>query len=129
MFIRKRIKKLKDGTVSVTYQAVRSYRENGKVKQRIVSLGSCFNPKELLEIELKGLELLRKRLDVPLSEYKQGKVAFGLYVVEVPMTLKQAEKKRTEILKIYKKKGRRVAELESVVSQLKIKITKGHDII
>lgn len=112
---------MKDGNESVTYQAVRSYRENGKVKQRIVSLGNCFNPKELLEIESKGLELLRERLDVPLSEYKQGKIAFGLYAVNVPMTLKQAEKRRIETLKVYRKKGRRVAELESVVSQLKIK--------
>lgn len=120
-FIRKRNRKLKDGSESVTYQAVRSYRENGKVKQQIVSLGSCFNPRELLEIESKGLALLRERLDVPLSEYKQAREAFGLYLVNVPMTLKQAEKKRAETLKIYRKKGRRVAELESVVSQLKIK--------
>jgi len=41
----------------------------------------------------------------------------------VPMTLKQAEKKRREILEKYEKQRMKVAKLEIVVSKLKIKNT------
>lgn len=123
MFIRKRVRKLKDESNSVIYQAVESYREKGKVKQRIVSLGTCPNPKEVLDLNLRYLENLRQQLELPLSEYIQNKVAFGLYAVEVPMTLKQAEKKRREILEKYEKQRMKVAKLESVVSKLKVKNT------
>jgi hypothetical protein len=123
MFIRKRTRKLKNGDTSVTYQAVKSYRQNGKVKQEVVSLGSYSNPKELLDIELKGLKLLQKRLKIPLSEYKQRKIAFGVCIVDVPMTLKQAEKKKNELVAIYEKKKKIIAKLDSVVSKLKIKNT------
>ena len=123
MFIRKRTRKLKNGSNSVNYQAVENYREKGKVKQRIVSLGAFSNPKEMLDLDLRYLEILRKQLKIPLSEYKQNKVVCGLYVVVVPMTLKQAEKKRREILEKYEKQRMKVAKLESVVSKLKIKNT------
>jgi hypothetical protein len=123
MFIRKRVRKLKNESNSVAYQAVENYREKGKVKQRIVSLGACPNPKEVLDLDLRYLEILRKQLEIPLSEYKQNKVVCGLYVVVVPMTLKQAEKKRREILEKYEKQRMKVAKLEIVVSKLKIKNT------
>jgi hypothetical protein len=123
MWIRKRTRKLKNGSESITFQAVESFRVGSKIKQKIISLGHYSDPNELLEFELKGLEAYRKRLEIPLSEYKQAKEVYGLGVIAVPMTLKQAEKKRAEILEFHRRKGKGVAQLETVVSKLKFKKT------
>lgn len=120
MWIRKRIRKLKDGNTSVSFQAIETFRDKGKVKQKIVSLGSFSNPKEALEEELRFLKRTRKDLDVPLSEYKEVKVAFGLYPLTVPVPLKKAEKMRKKIEERYKKQMARMAKLESVASKYKV---------
>ena len=121
MWIRKRTRKLKDGNESITFQAIETFRDKGKVKQKIVSLGSFSNPKEALEEELLFLKRTRKDLDVPLSEYKEVKVAFGLYPLSVPVPLKKAEKMRKKIEGRYKKQMTRMSKLESVATKFRIK--------
>lgn len=118
MFIKKRTKKLKDGRVSVTYQAVKSYRENGKVKQDVISLGKSSDIREVLQEELRFLERMRKDLKFPLSKCKELRWRkIGLVVVCLP--LEEAQRRRNELLEQYKKQGRRVAKLESLASRLR----------
>lgn len=123
MFIRKRVRKLKNGNESVKYQAVESYREGKKVKQKIVSLGNYSNPEEFLKENIRYLKKIEEQLKMPLSEYKELKSAFGICVIEVPMIKKKAERKRDEIVRRYKKQKSKIAKLDSVVSKWKIKNT------
>jgi len=123
MFIRKRVRKLKKGKESITYQMIESFREKGKIKQRIVSMGNCSSPEEFLKQNIKYLEVLERQLKIPLSEYKELKSAFGVCIVEVPMIKKKAEKKRGKLVKRYKKQKSKLAKLDRVVSKWKIKNT------
>jgi hypothetical protein len=116
MFIRKRTKRLKDGSVSVTYQAVRKYRQNGKEKQDVLSLGKSSNARDALDEELRFLERMRKELEIPISEYKRMIWKRGTGFVLVPVPVKKAEKMRSKLLKQYKESGNRMAKLESIAS-------------
>lgn len=119
MFIRKREKKLKNGKVSVTYQAVKSYRQGKKVKQDVINLGKSSDVREVLKEELRFLERMRKDLEVPISAYLEARWRTGLGLVVVAVPLKEAEKRRNKLLEQYKKQGRRVAKLESLASRLR----------
>ena len=119
MFIKKRTKKLKDGKVSVTYQAVRSYRQGKKVKQDVISLGKSSDVREVLKEELRFLERMRKDLEIPISEYREARWRTGLGLIVVAVPLKEAERRRNKLLRQYKKQGQRVAKLESLASRLR----------
>lgn len=70
MFIRKRKIKLKGGQFSEIYQAVKSYRSDGKVKQKVVALGKHQTVRDALdEIEMM-LAMMEINLRVPLSKYR-----------------------------------------------------------
>ena len=117
MFIRQRTKKLKDGETAVYFQAVHSYRRNGKVSQKVVSLGKSPNITEVLNEELRFLQRMKKDLAVPLSEYKEvrWKTGWGLVVITLP--LKLAEKRRLKLQERYRKQVDRIARLESLASR------------
>jgi len=114
MFIRKRTKKLKNGKESVRYQAVESYRKNGKVKQRVVALGEYDNPSEALKQELLCLKRAKKDLSVPISKYKEACWRRGVGLVVLAVPIKKAKKKRAEILKRYKRHSSRISKLDGV---------------
>jgi SpoVK/Ycf46/Vps4 family AAA+-type ATPase len=116
MFIRARTKKLKNGTISVTYQVVKKYRQCGKERQDVVSIGKSTNIKEALDEELRFLERMRKDLEVPITDYKRMIWKRGTGFVLVPVSDKEAEKMRSKLLKQYKKMGNKVAKLESFAS-------------
>jgi hypothetical protein len=119
MFIRKRVRKLKNESNSVTYQAVENYREKGKVRQRVISLGK--NPKiiEVLNEEIRFAERMRKDLDYPISKYTEvrWKRNWGLVVVAVPEKI--ALRRRNELAIKYQKQIQRIAILESLASGFK----------
>ena len=118
MFIKKRTKKLKNGNITTTYQAVKSYRQGKKVKQDVISLGKSPDVREVLKEELRFLERMRKDLEVPISAYLEARwrTVLGLVIVAVP--LKEAERRRNKLLEQYKKQGKRVAKLESLAGRL-----------
>lgn len=118
MFVRKRNRKLKDGTIKIDYQAVESFRSGGKVKQRVIALGECEDPKEALKQELVYLKKAKKDLELPLSEYKEmrEKKDWGLVLVSLP--LKQAEKKRAKIQKEFNKHLDKIAKLDRISSKI-----------
>ena len=117
MFVRKRTRKLKSGKMSVTYQAVESYRKGKKVKQRVISLGKFENPKDALNMEIKYAERAKRELTVPFTEYKELKHIVGLGLQLLTLPVKEAEKRRRKILKRYEKHRSRIGMLDDMASK------------
>lgn len=70
MFIRIRKIKLENGEISEIYQAVKSYRCDGKVKQKVVALGKHTSVRDALEEVERMLTRIEKQLNVPLVQYR-----------------------------------------------------------
>ncbi|MDP1815211.1 MAG: hypothetical protein Q8K92_12245 [Leadbetterella sp.] len=124
MFIRKRVQKLKNGKISVTYQAVESYRIGKKVKQRIVSLGEFSDPRTALENESVYLKNAEKNYKYPLSEWYEIRIGPGNQQCRVKLNEKQALKKRNFWRKIYQGHLKRIGQLDYAVSKFQIDGTK-----
>ena len=70
MFVRTRKIKLKGGKISEIYQAVKSYRCNGKVKQKVVALTKQTSVRDaLVETEI-IIARIERNLKVPLDKYR-----------------------------------------------------------
>lgn len=107
MFIRKR---------GENYQAVISHRENGKVKQDVLSLGKHSTVQEALKRALLELEVIERQLTVPVSEYKETKYIRGLGLCTLSLTTKRAEKRHAKWLDMQYKQKLKVSRLESLAS-------------
>lgn len=119
MFIRRRVKKSKDGNISVSFQAVESYRRSGKIRQRVISLGEHPDPRDALEEELLFMKSAEKCYEFPLSEWKETRLPPGGDPYRVKLPEKQARKRREFWRKIYERHKKRVGLLESVASKHK----------
>ncbi len=117
MFIRKKIRKLKNGKIGIYYQAVESYRKEGKVKQRVVALGENPNIREVLKEEVRFLRRMEKDLKVPVSKYKEvrWRRGFGLVIEFLP--IKIAEKRKNKLAYQYQRKLQRVSKLDSLANK------------
>jgi hypothetical protein len=112
MFIRKRISKnkySKEG-FSESYQLIETYREEGKVKQRVIcNLGRDATPEAALERARYWLKWYEDGLSNPLKAgYNKGRF----------ISKKRAEKHQESLEKSYAKAKEKVEKLESVVSQM-----------
>lgn len=117
MFIRKRKIKLKNGQISEIYQAVFSYRRDGKVKQDVVALGKYSNPKEYLQDWEKYLAKMEEELRVPLDSYKEIRYSMlfkRLVLAQVP--LKIAQKRRMKIMEQYEREKAKYVKLKKFCS-------------
>ncbi len=115
MFIRKRSRKLKNGKISTTYQAVESFRYEKKVRQKVISLGEFSNPKDALKKEIEYMEKAREQASFPVDKYKELKHVTGLGLQLLAVPLKEAEKRRQKWQKRYEKHQERVRKLEEIV--------------
>lgn len=70
MFVRIRKIKLKNGEISEIYQAVKSYRRNGKVKQKVVALGKHTSVQDALVETERIIARIERNLQVPLDKYR-----------------------------------------------------------
>jgi hypothetical protein len=113
MFIRERIRKLKDGGSSTFYQAVESKRQNGKVVKDVISLGEYPTIEKALEWELKVLQRIEKNVNHPITEYREIRhsVRYNRPVV-VALPVKTAEKRRKWWLEKSEKQKARIIELQ-----------------
>ena len=102
MFIRKRISKTKHGTRE-SYQAIETYRENGKVKQKILAnLGRFPTPEQALEQVKVWFRTSEKRLQI----------------LRDPSCIDRHRKRKLAIWeKDYPQKKKWVEQLEDVVSK------------
>ena len=113
MFIRARIRKLKDGENSIFYQAVESKRLNGKVIKDVISLGEYPTIEKALEWELRVMQTLEKNLEYPVTEYKEIRHSVRYNrPVAVLLPVKIAEKRREKLLERFEKQKARIAELK-----------------
>jgi hypothetical protein len=119
MFIRKRTKKLKNGETAIYFQAVHSYRRNGKVVQKVVALGKNPNITAVLNDELRFLQKTKKELEIPLSEYKEARWKNGWGMVVHSLPIKVAEKRREKLLERRRKQLNRISKLDSLASRRK----------
>lgn len=117
MFIRKRITKIKNGEVSVSFQAVESYRLGGKVKQHVVNLGANPNPREVLQEELGFMKKAQEYYNFPLSNWTELKCSPANQPCRIKLAETQAMRKREFWRKIYEGHKQRVGKLESIVSK------------
>ena len=117
MFIRKRTQKPKNGKISVTYQAVESYRLDTKVRQRVISLGEYPNPRQALQYAMRCLKNSERCYKYPLSKWVVTKCSPMNQPYSVKMTEKQAMKRRNYWRKIYQDNLKWMGKLESVVSK------------
>lgn len=120
MFIRKRKVKLKNGKISEIYQAVFSYRHEGKVKQDVVGLGKYSNPKKYLQDWELYLVKMEEELCVPLEAYKEVRHSrlFSRPVL-ARMPLKIAQKKRMKIMSRYEKEKSKCTKLKKLCNKIK----------
>lgn len=117
MFIRKRKIKLKNGKISEIYQAVFSYRQDGKVRQKVVALGKYSNPKKYLQDWKRYLARMEKDLRVPLDNYKEirhSRLFKRLVVAQVP--LKIAQRRRIKLMKKYEREKSKYVKLKKLCS-------------
>jgi len=67
MFIRKRTYKLKSGRITESYQVIETYRENGKIKQKmIINLNRFSDPEKALEYAQMRLEWAKRIYEKPI---------------------------------------------------------------
>jgi hypothetical protein len=112
MFIRKRISKnkyRKEG-FSESYQMIETYREGGKVKQRVIcNLGRDATPEAALERARYWLKWYEEGLSKP---WKAG-YSMGRYI-----SRKRVDERQESLEKSYAKAKEKVEKLERVVSQI-----------
>lgn len=117
MFIRRIARQLKNGKLATTYQAIESYRLDGKAKQHIVSLGSNPIPKEALEEELRFLKNAERCYNFPLSEWSETRFSPGGNPYKAKLSEKQARRRKEFWRKIYEGHLKKMGKLESIVSK------------
>ncbi|MFZ2193161.1 MAG: hypothetical protein WAV31_02870 [Candidatus Moraniibacteriota bacterium] len=112
MFIKKRIRKLRDGKKSFFYQAVQSKRIDGKVVKKVISLGEYPSIEEAIKWELKVLRRIEQSVNYPITEYKEVRhsVRYNKPVV-VTLPVKTAEKRRQWWLNKFEEQKERIAKL------------------
>ncbi len=67
MFIRKRTYKLKSGRITESYQVIETYRENGKIKQKIIiNLNRFSDPVKALKYAQMRLGWAKRMYDKPI---------------------------------------------------------------
>ena len=111
MFIRKQIRKSKKWGIGKSYQVIETYREGGKVKQRVVcNLGWDATPELALKTAKERLEACDGWMKKPYPMHYDS----GRYIPEDVRAKKEQER-----LKEYLKWENRVKELEAVVSKMK----------
>jgi|GEM_PF-1845150 len=124
MFIRKR---------NGNYQAVNSYRVEGKVKQHVLSLGRFSSVEEAIKQQRIMVECSLRELERPVTEYTETKLKRifgiqGLHICRVPV--KVAEKRRAKVLKRYERQKKKLEQLEGIEKVLhlrRIDTTDGGD--
>lgn len=118
MFIRKRERKLKDGRLSATYQAIETFTQNGKTVRKVISLHEYSTPQEALEFALRVLEKYRACVNHPTDQYREIRHSYKYNrPMIVPVSVKTAEKRRLMWLKLFEKQKARVNELQNLVSK------------
>ncbi|EKE22196.1 MAG: hypothetical protein ACD_7C00020G0004 [uncultured bacterium] len=120
MFIRKRKVKLKNGVISEIYQAVFSYRHEGKVKQDVVGLGKYSNPKKYLQDWELYLVKMDEDLNIPLGNYKEirySKLFKTSIIFKVPLSV--AQKKRANLMRRYEKEKSKCTKLKKLCNKIK----------
>ena len=109
MFIRKRVNHSKRYGNTERYQVLESYREGGKVKQRVIcALGLCPTPEKALEAAKEDLRWIEEVQAQPImpSPWRSGRHLF-----------KARQSREAYFLERREKAEARIAELESVVAR------------
>ena len=112
MFIRKR---------NGRYQAVNSYRVEGKVKQHVLSLGRHASVEEAIKWQKIMLECSIKELARPVTEYTEIKLKRVLGLCKLAVPVKVAQKRRAKVLERYEKQKKKLEQLENIEKVLHLK--------
>lgn len=114
MFIRKKVKMLKNGKESVIYYAVKNFKKDEKtVIKETISLGQFPTLEIALSENLRYLAKMEECLARPFSEYEKAVIVGGIDFVTVPMPLKEVEKKKEKIVEMRDKLKVKVDKFKS----------------
>jgi len=117
MFIRKRTYKLKSGRITESCQVIETYRENGKIKQKIiVNLNRFSNPVKALEYAQMRLGWAKRMYDKPILWSRLRRTKHFTRKEHYDRILRE----RLEQVQKFEKW---IKELQEVVSRLSIRIT------